>query len=105
MVRNTTISSPLIQCYTGNIYEFIRDTLDPLVSTYLLKTGNYFYLLVRFVCPWFQRMRNNSAKALLGHYTPESCPVYLTRAGFDALKAQNGQVLDAFRLHTDSIVK
>ncbi|KAF8210145.1 hypothetical protein K438DRAFT_1903773 [Mycena galopus ATCC 62051] len=71
----------------GNIFEFIRDTLDPLVSTYLLKTGNYFYLL-----------------ALLGHYTPESCPEYLTRAGFEALKANDGQVLDAFRLHTDSIV-
>ncbi|KAJ6499386.1 hypothetical protein C8R45DRAFT_114363 [Mycena sanguinolenta] len=71
----------------GNIYEFVRDTLDPLVSSHLLKTGNYFYLL-----------------ALLGHYTPESCPEYLTRAGFEALKANNGQVLDAFRLHTDSIV-
>ncbi|KAF8210227.1 hypothetical protein K438DRAFT_1809216 [Mycena galopus ATCC 62051] len=71
----------------GNIYEFIRDTLDPVISTYLLKTGNYFYLL-----------------ALLGHYTPESCPEYLTRAGFGALKTKNGKVLDAFRLHTDSIV-
>ncbi|KAJ7346599.1 hypothetical protein DFH08DRAFT_195002 [Mycena albidolilacea] len=72
----------------GNIYEFIRDTLEPLVSGYVLKTSNYFYIL-----------------ALLGHYTPESCPEYLTRAGFDALKAKNGLVLDAFRLHTDSIVK
>ncbi|KAJ7925215.1 hypothetical protein B0H13DRAFT_2229697 [Mycena leptocephala] len=71
----------------GGIYEFIRDTLDPLVTAHLLKTDNYFYLL-----------------ALLGHYTRESCPQYLTRFGFDALKANNGQVLDAFRLHTDSIV-
>ncbi|KAJ7783043.1 hypothetical protein B0H16DRAFT_1658444 [Mycena metata] len=71
----------------GGVYEFIRDTLDPLASSYLFKTGNYFYLL-----------------ALLGHYTPESCPQYLTRPGFEALKANNGQVLDAFRLHTDSIV-
>ncbi|KAJ6609830.1 hypothetical protein B0H10DRAFT_450307 [Mycena sp. CBHHK59/15] len=71
----------------GGIYEFIRDTLDPLASAYLFKTGNYFYLL-----------------ALLGHYTPESCPAYLTRSGFNALKANNGQVMNAFRLHTDSTV-
>jgi len=41
---------------------------------------------------------------LLGHYTPSSCPSYLTRAGFDALKANNAEAMDAFRLHTDSIV-
>ncbi|KAJ6586838.1 hypothetical protein DFH09DRAFT_1245371 [Mycena vulgaris] len=71
----------------GGVYEFIRDTLDPLASAYLFKTGNYFYLL-----------------ALLGHYTHTSCPEYLTRSGFDKLNANNGQVLDTFRLHTDSIV-
>ncbi|KAJ7703287.1 S-adenosyl-L-methionine-dependent methyltransferase [Mycena rosella] len=71
----------------GGVYEFIRDTLDPLASAYLFKTGNYFYLL-----------------ALLGHYTPSSCPQYLTRSGFETLKANNGKVLNAFRLHTDSIV-
>jgi hypothetical protein len=32
---------------TGGVYEYIRDTLDPLPSSYLLKTGAYFYLLVR----------------------------------------------------------
>jgi hypothetical protein len=31
---------------TGGVYEYIRDTLDPLPSSYLLKTGAYFYLLV-----------------------------------------------------------
>ncbi|KAJ7680239.1 hypothetical protein DFH06DRAFT_408282 [Mycena polygramma] len=71
----------------GGVYEFIRDTLDPLASSYLFKTGNYFYLL-----------------ALLGHYTRESCPEYLTRRSFEALKANNGQALDSFRLHTDSTV-
>lgn len=30
----------------GSIYEFIRDTLDPIASAYLFKTGSYFYLLV-----------------------------------------------------------
>ncbi|KAG5642444.1 hypothetical protein DXG03_002791 [Asterophora parasitica] len=72
----------------GSVYDFICHTLDPLVSTYLLKTGNYFYLL-----------------ALLGHYTPASCPNYLTLRGFSALKANRSNALDAFRLHTDSIVK
>ncbi|KAF5385883.1 hypothetical protein D9615_002476 [Tricholomella constricta] len=71
----------------GSIYEFICHTLDPLTSTYLLKTGNYFYLL-----------------ALLGHYTPASCPNYLTPSGFKALKANSSSALDVFRLHTDSIV-
>ncbi|KAF9071138.1 S-adenosyl-L-methionine-dependent methyltransferase [Rhodocollybia butyracea] len=70
----------------GSIYEYIRDTLDPLVSTYLVKTDNYFYLL-----------------CLLGYYTPASCPAYLTRPGFEALKANKGKSLEAFRLHTDSI--
>jgi betaine lipid synthase len=32
----------------GSAYEFIRDTLDPLPSTYSLKNGAYFYLLVKF---------------------------------------------------------
>jgi betaine lipid synthase len=71
----------------GTAYEFVRDTLDPLASTYSFKNGAYFYLLT-----------------LLGHYTPSSCPSYLTRAGFDALKANNAEAMDAFRLHTDSIV-
>lgn len=30
----------------GTFYDYICDTLDPLASTYLLKTGSYFYLLV-----------------------------------------------------------
>ncbi|KAJ7932696.1 hypothetical protein B0H13DRAFT_1593011, partial [Mycena leptocephala] len=71
----------------SGVYEYIRDSLDPLASSYLLKTGAYFYLL-----------------ALLGHYTHESCPAYLTRSGFEKLKADSSKALDAFRLHTDSIV-
>lgn len=71
----------------GSVYDFICHTLDPLASKYLFKTGAYFYLL-----------------ALLGHYTPNSCPAYLTRAGFDVLQANDGKVMDSFRLHTESIV-
>lgn len=72
----------------GSAYEFIRDTFDPIAGHALLKRGAYHYLL-----------------CLLGHYTPESCPEYLTRKGFETLRADDGKVLDAFRLHTDSIVK
>ncbi|KAG9312680.1 hypothetical protein JVU11DRAFT_7097 [Chiua virens] len=43
-------------------------------------------------------------QCLTGHYTPTSCPAYLTRAGFDTLRANRGKATDAFRLHTDSIV-
>ncbi|KAJ3713291.1 hypothetical protein C8R42DRAFT_698973 [Lentinula raphanica] len=70
----------------GSVYNYVRDTLDPLLSTYLLKTENYFYLL-----------------CLLGHYTHASCPAYLTRSGFETLKAKGGNALNSFRLHTDSI--
>ncbi|KAJ6546781.1 hypothetical protein B0H19DRAFT_1162471, partial [Mycena capillaripes] len=59
----------------------------PLPSAYLLKTGAYFYLL-----------------ALLGHYTHESCPAYLTPSGFEKLKANSSNALNAFRLYTDSVV-
>ncbi|KIK03500.1 hypothetical protein K443DRAFT_676678 [Laccaria amethystina LaAM-08-1] len=71
----------------GTFYDYVHNTLDPLATTYLFKTGSYFYLLT-----------------LLGHYTPASCPRYLTPSGFDALKKNDGEALDAFRLHTDAIV-
>lgn len=31
----------------GSIYEFVRDTLDPIPATYSFKDGAYFYPLVR----------------------------------------------------------
>ncbi|CEL60650.1 betaine lipid synthase [Rhizoctonia solani AG-1 IB] len=70
----------------GSCYEFARDTLDPIASTALLKTGAYHYLL-----------------CLLGRYTPSSCPAYLTREGFDNLRKNNFERLESFRLHTESI--
>ena len=33
----------------GSFFEFVRDTLDPLASTYSFKNGAYFYLLVGVV--------------------------------------------------------
>jgi len=71
----------------GAFYDYILHTFEPVVSKYLLKNDCYFYLLT-----------------LLGHYTYESCPLYLTPMGFESLKHQNGEILDAFKLHTDSII-
>ncbi|KAF8919951.1 hypothetical protein CPB85DRAFT_734180 [Mucidula mucida] len=73
--------------HEGGMYQYVKDTLEPAVSHYLLKNDNYFYLL-----------------ALLGHYTSISCPAYLTRSAFETLKANDMKIMDAFRLHTDSIV-
>ncbi|KAG8708678.1 hypothetical protein FRC09_001099 [Ceratobasidium sp. 395] len=70
----------------GSCFGFARDTLDPLPSTALLKKGGYHYLL-----------------CLLGKYTPESCPAYLTKEGFEKLSENNWARLDSFRLHTESI--
>ncbi|KIY44344.1 S-adenosyl-L-methionine-dependent methyltransferase [Fistulina hepatica ATCC 64428] len=71
----------------GSVYDYLVDTLDPIVTTYHLKNGAYHFLLT-----------------LLGHYTPQSCPAYLTQKGFETLKANVGEVLDAFLLHTDTII-
>ncbi|KAF5343351.1 hypothetical protein D9758_014171 [Tetrapyrgos nigripes] len=70
----------------GGVYEYVKDTMDPMISTYLLKTQNYFYRVV-----------------FRGQYSPSCCPEYLTLAGFCSLKANNGKLLDNFRIHTDSI--
>jgi betaine lipid synthase len=70
----------------GTFYDYVMNTLDPLASTHLFKTGSYFYLLT-----------------LLGHYTDASCPLYLTPKGFEALK-NDDSALNAFRLHTNSLV-
>ncbi|KIM63223.1 hypothetical protein SCLCIDRAFT_1214338 [Scleroderma citrinum Foug A] len=71
----------------GSIWEFVRDTFDPLPKSWSFRDGAYFYPLT-----------------LRGHYTPTSCPAYLTRSGFDTLKTNGGQATDSFRLHTDSII-
>jgi betaine lipid synthase len=90
----------------GTIYDFLKDTLDPLASAYSFKNGAYFYLLVS----GYDVLRGRNwtgfvLQALLGHYTPESCPAYLTREGFKALKRNDGEAMDAFSLHTDSVLK
>lgn len=45
------IVSSLNGTFSGSVHEYVRNTLDPLLSTYLLKTENYFYLLVSCVVP------------------------------------------------------
>lgn len=93
----------------GSIYEFVRDTLDPIPSTYTFKDGAYFYPLVRSrTCVLRFHVFSDApllGQCLTGHYTSTSCPSYLTRAGFDKLRADNAKATDAFRLHTDSIIK
>jgi len=71
----------------GTVHDFIRDTLDPIGHYSLLSNGAYHYLL-----------------CLLGRYTPDSCPDYLTRRGFETLKANNGELMNSLSLHTDTIV-
>lgn len=67
--------------------QFAIDTLDPVAKQSLLKNDNYHYHL-----------------CLQGRYSPESCPLYLKKEAFESLKADKAKALDAFRLHTDSIV-
>lgn len=66
---------------------YAEDTLDPVAATTHIASGAYHYQ----VC-------------LQAKYTPNSCPLYLTRDGFELLKKDNGKVMNAFRLHTDSII-
>ncbi|SCV73196.1 BQ2448_7121 [Microbotryum intermedium] len=59
--------------------QFAIDTLDPVAHNTHIGSGAY-------------------------HYQIPLSPEYLTRAGFEALKKNNGARLDCFRLHTDSII-
>ncbi|KAI9484700.1 hypothetical protein BDB00DRAFT_983783 [Zychaea mexicana] len=65
--------------------EYVENTLDPIPSRSLFRNDQYFYHL-----------------CMMQHYTKESSPTYLTEEGFNKLK--NSDAMDAFRLHTDSIV-
>ncbi|GAA5930792.1 class I SAM-dependent methyltransferase [Sporobolomyces koalae] len=66
--------------------QFAIDTLDPVAYGTHIAGGAYHYQL-----------------CLEQQYTKKSCPLYLTREGFESLKANQGSALDCFRLHTDSI--
>ncbi|EJD03174.1 S-adenosyl-L-methionine-dependent methyltransferase [Fomitiporia mediterranea MF3/22] len=70
----------------GTAFEYIRDTLDPVATSELFSDGAYHYLLT-----------------LLGSYTPTSCPSYLTREGFDTLKANDCETVHPIKIHTETI--
>lgn len=88
----------------GTAYEFICDTMDPLPSHSLFSRGAYFYLLVSCNADEFDDA-HAFTQALLGHYEPLSCPDYLTREGYEKLRAYSGEATNAFRLHTGSIMQ
>jgi len=69
--------------YPGGVAKFIEDRIEA-VFTRLPLEDNYFWRVY-----------------LTGRYTPECCPEYLKKEGFEQLKA--GRV-DCIRVHTDSIL-
>ncbi|KAI8617529.1 hypothetical protein BC830DRAFT_1062395 [Chytriomyces sp. MP71] len=71
----------------GSAYDYVVNTFDPIIKSSHLRDDNYFY----YVC-------------LMLKYTPQNAPSYLTEEGFNALQ-QNPSRLDAFRIHTRTIVE
>ncbi|TPX33943.1 hypothetical protein SeMB42_g07408 [Synchytrium endobioticum] len=69
-----------------SVYDFLADSFDPLLANCSLRHDNYFYYM-----------------PLMLKYLPTNCPSYLSEAGFGILK-NNPQILDAIRIHTDTIV-
>lgn len=68
----------------GGILRYIIDTIEPLIDRCLISSENYFYYL-----------------CLMGHYSRENCPAYITRRGYDNLSSKTA--LSGIRLHTDTI--
>lgn len=68
--------------YSGGLFQFIRDSVEA-VFTKLPLHNNYFWWLY-----------------LKGHYSEDRCPSYLTRQGFEQLKAG---LVDRISVHTKSI--
>lgn len=70
----------------SSLYEYIVDTLDPIVETSLISDDNYFYYLT-----------------LMGHYSTNNCPSYISQEGYSNLTRDGCTALDGLRLHTDAI--
>lgn len=75
----------------GGILRYIIDTLEPLIDRCLISNENYFYYL-----------------CLMGRYSRDNCPDYLTRRGYTNLSAVSSKKTDdgplsGIRLHTDTI--
>lgn len=97
--------------------DYAIDTLDPVALNTHIASGAYHYQYVFTSAPsrsgfseltfffvataflsFFRRV------CLEQKYTRQSCPEYLTPEGFALLKANDGEVMNSFRLHTDSII-
>jgi betaine lipid synthase len=68
------------------IWEYVVNTLDPVVSHTLLSEDNHYYYL-----------------CLLGQYSPKSRPDYLTPAAYN--KLSQPKAFDGLRIHTDEIME
>ena len=78
-------SDDALKSDSGNaIYEYVLNTFEPVINTTLLSTSNHYYLL-----------------ALLGHYTPQSHPTYLSPKSH--LKLSKPNAFNGLRIHTDEI--
>lgn len=70
---------------SGNaIYEYVVATFEPVINTTLLSTSNHYYLL-----------------SLLGHYTPQSHPTYLSPKSH--VRLSRPTAFNGLRIHTDEI--
>ncbi|KAI8839245.1 hypothetical protein BC829DRAFT_426120 [Chytridium lagenaria] len=70
----------------GSAYDYVVNTLDPVVRNTHLRDDNYFYYM-----------------PLMMKYHPNSVPAYLTEEGFNLLQSDASR-LDAIRIHTATIV-
>lgn len=78
-------SDAALKASSGNaIYEYVLNTFEPVINTTLLSTSNHYYLLT-----------------LLGHYTPQSHPTYLSPKSHIKLSKPNA--FNGLRIHTDEI--
>lgn len=78
-------SDDVLKSSSGNaIYEYVLNTFEPVINTTLLSTSNHYYLLT-----------------LLGHYTPQSHPTYLSPKSHVKLSKPNA--FNGLRIHTDEI--
>ncbi|KAF2828467.1 hypothetical protein CC86DRAFT_319277 [Ophiobolus disseminans] len=78
-------SDAALKSSSGNaIYEYVLNTFEPVINTTLLSTSNHYYLLT-----------------LLGHYTPQSHPTYLSPKSHIKLSKPNA--FSGLRIHTDEI--
>lgn len=73
----------------NSVFKYVVDTLDPLLSRSLISQDNYFYYLT-----------------LMGRYSKQNCPDYLTTKGYKNLTKKNADgeaPIDRIRLHTDTL--